>query len=193
MRARPELGPTAINRRAALAAGVAGALCGTAGSAAADDRQDLERDSRAAMQKLYAGAPKAAELGRKARAVLIFPKIVKAGFMIGGQNGTGVLFDHGRAAGYYRISAGSFGLQAGAETFGYALFFMTADSLAYLDKSDGWAIGSDPGVVLIDKGAAATVDTTTLSQAVIAMPFGQQGLMGGIGLQGSKITRINPS
>jgi lipid-binding SYLF domain-containing protein len=161
-------------------------------AAHAANRAELERDSRAAMQQLYANNPKAAELGAKARAVLIFPKIVKAGFMVGGQNGSGVLFQGGRATGYYRISAGSFGLQAGAQTFGYALFFMTADALAYLEKSKGWAIGSGPSVVVVDKGKAKTMNTTTLNEAVYAMAFGQHGLMGGLGLEGSKISPIHP-
>ncbi|MBV8682645.1 MAG: lipid-binding SYLF domain-containing protein [Caulobacteraceae bacterium] len=161
--------------------------------AVAASRAELDRDGPASLQRLYAASPKAAELGSKARAVLVFPQIVKAGFMVGGQNGSGVLLQKGRPIGYYRISAGSFGFQAGAQTFSYALFFMTADSLAYLKKSDGWAIGSGPSVVVVDKGMAASMNTTTLSQAVYAMPYGQKGLMGGIGLEGSKITPIHPS
>jgi lipid-binding SYLF domain-containing protein len=156
------------------------------------DRAELERDSRAALQRLYASTPNAAELGKKANAVLIFPKIVKAGFMVGGQSGQGTLFQKSRAAGFYRISAGSFGLQAGAQTFSYALFFMTADALAYLQKSEGWSVGSGPSFVVVDKGKAKTMNTTTVTQEVVAMPFGQHGLMGGLGLEGSKITRINP-
>jgi lipid-binding SYLF domain-containing protein len=178
-------------RRSALAAGVVLALGPAA--AWADDRADLERDSRAALQQLYASTPKAAELGGKARAVLIFPKIVKAGFMVGGQSGSGVLYrGRNNVAGYYRISAGSFGFQAGAQTFSYALFFMTADSLDYLQKSKGWAVGSGPSVVVVDKGAAKTMNTTTVGHDVIAMPFGQHGLMGGLGLEGSKISQIQP-
>jgi len=164
------------------------------GSAAAaeDERAGLERDARAALQKLYSSTPEAAGLGAKARAILVFPKIVKAGLMVGGQSGSGVLFQGQRPIGYYRISAGSVGLQAGAQTFSYALFFMTPDALSYLQKSKGWAIGSGPSVVVLDKGKAKTMNTTTVSQAVYAMPFGQQGLMGGLGLEGSKITPINP-
>jgi lipid-binding SYLF domain-containing protein len=178
---------TALTRRSALG----GALLLTIAPAAAwAVDADLERDARAALQQLYASEPNAAELGGKARAVLIFPKIVKAGFMVGGQNGKGVLFQGRRAVGAYRISAGSFGLQAGAQTFSYALFFMTADALAYLDKSDGWAVGSGPSFVVVDKGKAKTMNTTTVGHDVIAMPFGQHGLMGGLGLEGSKITRL---
>ncbi|HEX4183880.1 MAG TPA: lipid-binding SYLF domain-containing protein [Caulobacteraceae bacterium] len=184
------LRPTAT-RRSALAAGVVLAL-GPAW-AWASDSGDLKRDSRAALQQLYAANPKAAELGAKARAVLIFPRVLKAGFMVGGQVGKGVLFKGDHIAGYYRTSAASFGFQAGAQSFGYVLFFMTPDALAYLQRSDGWAIGVGPSVVVIDKGMAKSMDTTTLSQAVYAMIFSQQGLMGGVGLQGSKITKIQPS
>jgi lipid-binding SYLF domain-containing protein len=178
-------------RRILIGSGLAVALLAPV-AARADDRADLERDSRAALQQLYANSPEATKLGGKARATLVFPKIVKAGFMVGGQNGSGVLFQGGKPIGYYRISAGSFGLQAGAQTFSYALFFMTKDALAYLQKSNGWAIGSGPSVVVVDKGKAKTMNTTTLSQAVYAMPFGQKGLMGGLGLEGSKITPIKP-
>jgi lipid-binding SYLF domain-containing protein len=158
----------------------------------ADDRADLERNARAALQQLYASTPKAAALGTKAQAVLVFPKIVKAGLMVGGQSGSGVLFRGGNVAGYYRISAGSFGLQAGAQTFSYALFFMTPPALAYLQKSNGWSIGSGPSVVVVDKGAAKTMNTTTVGHDVYALPFGQHGLMGGLGLEGSKISPIHP-
>jgi lipid-binding SYLF domain-containing protein len=180
----------APSRRGLLAAGVLLALDPAAARAAS--RAELERDGRAALDQLYAATPKAAELGRKARAVLIFPKIVKAGFMVGGQSGNGVLLVGGRPTGFFNISAGSFGFQAGAQTFSYALFFMTADALAYLEKSKGWAVGSGPSVVVVDKGKAKTMNTTTVGHDVIAMPFGQKGLMGGLGLEGSKITPIHP-
>jgi lipid-binding SYLF domain-containing protein len=177
-----------LNRRILLGAGAL--LAFGPAQAWADDRADLERDAGTALQTLYAHAPKAFGLAKKARGILVFPKIVKAGFVVGGQNGQGVLYEKGKAVGYYRISAGSFGLQAGAQTFGYALFFMTASSLDYLKKSDGWAIGSGPSVVVVDKGAAASTTSTTLSQDVYAFPFGQKGLMAGLGLEGSKISPI---
>ena len=124
--------------------------------------------------------------------MLVFPKIVKAGLIIGGQGGDGALRVGGSTVGYYNIAAASFGLQIGVQTFSYALFFVTASSLQYLQKSDGWSIGSGPSVVVVDKGAAASFTSTTLSQDVYAFPFGQHGLMAGIGIEGSKITRIHP-
>ncbi len=131
-------------------------------------------------------------LGQQAKAILVFPQIVKAGFLIGGQTGNGALLVNGTAIEYYNISAVSFGLQAGAQAFSYALFFMTDSALQYLKSSDGWSIGSGPSVVVLDKGAAASITSTTLTQDVYAVPFGQQGLMAGLGLEGSKITRIHP-
>jgi len=150
----------------------------------------LNADGQAALNRLYAQSNRASRYARDARAILVFPKIVKAGFMVGGQGGEGVLFVRGKPAGYYKIGAVSFGLQAGGQSFSYALFLMNDKALTYLRKSDGWAIGSGPSVVVVDKGAAMSTTSTTLAKDVYAFPFGQKGLMGGLGLEGSKITPI---
>jgi lipid-binding SYLF domain-containing protein len=168
-------------------------LCGARGASAASDAAQIDRDAAAALRKLYAAEHRTVGLGQKAAGILIFPKIVKAGFIFGGQGGKGVLRVHGHSQGYYTIAAASFGLQAGVQWFSYALFFMDPQALQFLDKSDGWAIGSDPSVVVIDKGAAASIGSTTLSQKVVAVPFGQKGLMAGLSLEGSKITTYNPN
>jgi lipid-binding SYLF domain-containing protein len=160
---------------------------------AASDAAEIDRNAAAALRRLYATDRRTSDLGQRAAGILVFPKIVKAGFIFGAQGGKGVLREHDRVQGYYTIAAGSFGLQAGVQWFSYALFFMNPEALHYLDKSDGWAVGSDPNVVVIDKGAALSVNSTTLSQKVIAVPFGQKGLMAGLALQGSKITTYNPS
>jgi len=177
-------------RRLVLAGGAAAAL--VAGTAWAAKRAEMEQDARAGLQRLYASEPKAAELGRKARAILVFPSIVKAGMGVGGQTGNGVLFQNGKATRYYNLSAGSVGLQFGAQKFGYALFFISPSSLDYLQKSKGWAVGSGPSLVVLDKGKAKSMNTTTLSQDVYALSFGQAGLMAGAGIEGSKITEIKP-
>ena len=169
----------------------AGLLLGTTShSAWAASASELNANGKAALSRLYAQSPKAAALGRSAHAILVFPKIVKAGFMIGGQGGEGVLFVRGHPAGYYKIHAISYGFQAGGQSFSYALFMMNDKALAYLNRSDGWAIGSGPSVVVIDKGKAASTTSTTIAEDVAAFPFGQKGLMAGVGLEGSKITRI---
>jgi lipid-binding SYLF domain-containing protein len=187
----PTTASTPLDRRSALAVlgGFASSLAIGVGRARASG--DLTQECRAALRRLYAESTKAHELGQRAVAVLVFPQIVKAGFMVGAQTGKGVLFLHDRPSGVYRISAGSFGFQAGAQKFGYALFIVTESALDYLKKSQGWAIGSGPSVVIVDKGMARTMNTTTLSQDVYAMSFNQQGLMAGAGLEGSKISRIS--
>ncbi len=151
---------------------------------------ELNADGKAALNRLYAQSDRARRYGRDARAILVFPKIVKAGLVIGGQGGEGVLFVQGKPTGYYKIGAASFGLQAGGQSFSYALFLMNDKALSYLRKSDGWAIGSGPSVVVVDKGAAMSTTSTTIAKDVYAFPFGQKGLMAGLGLEGSKITPI---
>jgi lipid-binding SYLF domain-containing protein len=153
--------------------------------------EELNADGRAALNRLNAQSSKAARFARSARAILVFPRIVKAGLLIGGQGGEGVLFVRGRATGYYRISGVSYGLQVGGQSFSYVLFFMNDKSLEYLNSSDGWSIGSGPSVVIMDKGKAMSNTSMTITQDVYAFPFGQSGLMAGLGLEGSKITQIS--
>ena len=159
--------------------------------ALAADRQKLDRSAGEALKSLYASNTAAKLLGEKARAVLVFPSIVKAGFMFGGQIGDGVLLKNGRPAGYYNSLAASYGLQAGVQVFGYALFFMNDDALAYLDKSEGFEIGVGPSIVVVDAGVGKSLTSTTITQDVYAFIFDQKGLMAGIGIQGSKITKIS--
>ena len=153
---------------------------------------EINRDARAALERLYAEDPGTAQLGKRAAGILVFPKIVKAGFIFGGQGGKGVLTINGQPRRYYTIAAASFGLQAGAQWFSYVLFFKDQKALEYLDKSDGWAVGSDPNVVVVNKGAGVQINTTTLAKEVVAVPFGQKGLMADLSLQGSKITTYKP-
>jgi lipid-binding SYLF domain-containing protein len=157
---------------------------------AAASAAELNREAAAALESLYAKTPGAKELGAKAKGILVFPSIIKAGFIIGGQYGEGALREGGRTVAYYNTFAASYGLQAGAQTFGYALFFMTDSALKYLDESDGWEIGTGPSVVIVDEGMARAITTTTAKDEVYAFFFSQKGLMAGLGLQGSKITRI---
>jgi lipid-binding SYLF domain-containing protein len=159
---------------------------------AADTAADIERESRAAMEKLYRTVPAAKLLGEKAKAVLIFPDIVKGGLLIGGQYGKGTLFEKGEVKAFYSSAAVSYGLQAGVQTFGYALLLMNEAALKYLDKSEGWELGVGPTLVVVDEGVANTLSTTTARDDVYAFIFGQEGLMLGLGIQGSKITRIHP-
>jgi lipid-binding SYLF domain-containing protein len=160
--------------------------------ALAASASEISRDGAAALSRLYASTPAAKQLASEAKGILVFPSIYKAGFVVGGQSGNGVLRKGGKTAGYYNITAGSYGLQAGAQKFSYALFFMTNDALSYLDKSGGFEVGAGPSVVVFDEGVGKSLTTTTARSDVYAFVFGQKGLMGGVGLQGSKITRIHP-
>ncbi len=159
--------------------------------ALAADREKLNRSADEALRNLYASNTAARLLAEKAKAVLVFPNIVKAGFMFGGQTGDGVLKKSGRTAGYYNSLAASYGLQVGLQVFGYALFFMNDRALSYLDKSGGWEIGVGPSIVVVDKGVGKSLTSTTITQDVYAFIFDQKGLMAGLGIQGSKITRLS--
>jgi lipid-binding SYLF domain-containing protein len=152
---------------------------------------DLTRDSRQALQQLVAHNPAAAKVNSHALAVLVFPNVVKAGFMVGAQGGKGVLFVHGQPQGRYRTVAASYGLQAGVQKYGYALFFMDHKSVNWINTTRGWEIGTGPSVVIVDKGMARSFSTSTLHSGIYAFTFDQKGLMAGLGLQGSKIKRID--
>ena len=158
----------------------------------AADAVKIESEARSALAKLYESNPAAQALGEKAEAVLVFPSILKAGLIIGGQGGNGALFVDGQVAGYYNIAAASYGLQAGAQEFAYAMFLMTDAAREFLDTSDGWEVGVGPTVVVVDEGVAGSLTTTTAQDDVYAFIFGQTGMMAGIGIQGSKITQITP-
>ena len=146
----------------------------------------------AALNALYRSAPAAKTLAKTAKGILVFPRIVKAGFLVGAQYGEGTLLKNGQPAGHYNIAAASYGMQAGVQGFAYAMFFMTDSALTYLENSAGFEVGAGPSVVVVDTGKAKTLTTTTAREDVYAFIFGQKGLMAGVGLQGSKITKIGP-
>ncbi len=147
-------------------------------------------DANAALNTLYASEPVAKMISEKAAAVLVFPTIIRAGFIVGGAYGEGVLMRGGKLVAHYNSVAGSFGLQAGAQGFGYALFLMNDKAIQYLDSSDGWELGVGPTIVIVDKGKAKSLTTMTLKDDVYAFIFDQKGLMAGLGIQGSKITKL---
>ena len=164
-----------------------------AASAGAQTAAELSQRSRSALNQLCANNSAARHLRSSATAILVFPSIVKAGFVFGAQHGEGALLSHGRAIGYYRTTAASYGLQAGIQKFGYAMFFMNQGDLDYLRSSHGWEIGSGPSVVIVDEGMARSFTTTSLRKGVYVFTFDQRGLMAGLGLQGSKITPFRPN
>ena len=153
---------------------------------------ELTKESQAALAQLNASVPLAKTLAPKAHAVLVFPKVTKAGLGIGGQYGEGALLKGGKATAYYKTTGASFGLQAGGQQYGYAMFFMNEKALAQLDNAKGFEVGIGPSVVLVDEGMAKSTTTTTLKDDIYAFVFGQKGLMAGLGIQGNKIARIQP-
>ena len=152
----------------------------------------IDREADAALKKLLEDTPEAETFRKEAKGILVFPSIVKGGFIIGAHYGKGALKKGGATVGYYSSMAGSYGLQAGIQSFGYIMFFMNEKSLEYLDNSEGWEVGVGPSIVVMDKGAGKSLTTTTGRSDVYAFIFSQQGLMAGLGLQGSKITKIHP-
>ncbi len=178
---------TAIGIIAATAMAVA-----VPGIALADTAAEIATKSRAALDELYRDNPKAAEVGSRAKGVMIFPHIIKAGFVIAGASGDGALFINKKAVKYYNMSSASVGLQAGGQGYSYALFFMNDAKLAEAQKNANWDVGSDPNVVLIDAGAAKELDTRSLDKEVYAFVFGQKGLMAGISLKGTRTKEIHP-
>lgn len=161
----------------------------TSGASAAK----ISADSRTALNQLYAQNSKAKELSRKAKGILVFPQIAKGGFIVGGMGGNGAMIrPDGSIREYYQTGGLSFGLQAGLQSYGFALFLMDQSALDNVNRAGGVDIGSTPNLVVMDKGAAKTVSTASVDRGTYAFVFDQSGLMGGIDLQGSKITRIHP-
>ncbi|HAY22263.1 MAG TPA: twin-arginine translocation pathway signal protein [Desulfobacterales bacterium] len=160
--------------------------------ALADTAAGIDRDVDTALQKLYQSTPAAKDLSEIARGILVFPSVIKGGLIIGGQYGEGALRVGGKTTGYFKTVSASYGLQAGAQSFGYALFFIDDNSLNYLQKSGGWEIGIEPNIVVVDAGMANSISSTTVKSGVYAFFFDQKGLMAGLTIQGSKITEFTP-
>lgn len=159
-------------------------------AAIAADRAALEREARNAYQKLIASVPAAKALSKEAVGVLVFPKITKAGLVVGGQYGEGVLFKGGKPAGYYKNTGASYGLQAGAQRYGYAMFLMNEKAMNALNEDRGFEVGVGPSIVVVDQSMSKSVSTTTMSNDIYAFVFGQKGLMAGVGLTGNKIAPL---
>ncbi len=177
--------------RVAVAACLAILLITTPEQAArAASAAEIDTQVDIALDRLMRESETARAVADRALAVLVFPSIVKGGFGLGGQFGEGALRQDGVTTGYYNIAGASIGLQIGAQTFAQAMFFMTEEALAYLDKSAGFEIGADANVAFATEGLGYDVTTSTIQDPIIAFVFGQQGLMGGLTLEGSKITKV---
>lgn len=156
----------------------------------AQSAEEINVEVTHALKKLYAQNPVAKALGEKAVAVLVFPSIIKAGFVFTAQYGRGALLEDGVVTGYYSTGGGSAGFQAGGTEYGYALFFMNQGALSYLRKSKGWSLGAGPQLVIVDEGFAKDFSTDTARKDIYGVVFNQKGAFAGVGIQGSKISKI---
>jgi lipid-binding SYLF domain-containing protein len=173
----------------AMAITVAFSLTSISGAYAATS-EDLDKDANQALQTLYKTNPLAKDLSSRAKAVLVFPNIVKAGLIFGGSYGEGVFLKNSKSIDYYNSVTGSWGLQAGAQSYGYAVFLMKDSAVKHLEASHGWEIGVGPTVVVVTEGVAKNLSSSTMQDDAYAFIFDQQGLMLGLSIQGTKISRI---
>lgn len=177
-------------QRFLLASSAAIALITFSCMANAATAEDLSVDAAQTLQTLYKTNPAAESLSKKAKGILVFPKITKAGLVFGGAYGEGVLMKGAAVSGYYNSVSASWGWQAGAESYGYVVFLMNDKALSYLNASKGWELGVDPSVVLVNEGVAKNLSTSTLRGNAYAFILDQQGLMASLSIEGTKISRI---
>lgn len=162
-------------------------------SAAATTKEDLSREADHSLELLTRSNPLASDVAKQAKAVLIFPNIVKAGLIFGGAYGEGVLKKGTAVDGYYNSITASWGLQAGAQSYGYAVFLMNDKAVEYIHKTHGFEVGVGPTVVVVNEGVAKNLSSTTLKDDAYAFIFDQQGLMASLSIEGTKISEIrNP-
>jgi lipid-binding SYLF domain-containing protein len=177
---------------AALA--VLSAGCSTTSGASGDpaaQRQALNAQTDNALARLYREARDSEALVKQARGVLVFPSFISAGFIIGGASGQGVLREGGKTVSYHRMTEGSVGLLAGAQSQAVFILFMTDDSLSRFKASNGWTVGADAGVTMLTVGADARVTGRTAQQPVVGFVLTNSGLMGSLSLNGSRVTPLN--
>ncbi|KAK45806.1 hypothetical protein BG58_15515 [Caballeronia jiangsuensis] len=190
-------------RRLLLTGGIAAAAlavsgCTTTGPSSgetaagtADRDRAIDAAVDATLQRLYASVNGSRELVNKARGVLVFPRVISAGFWFGAQYGEGALRVDGRTDGYYSTAGGSFGLQIGAQSKALIYVFLTDDALAQFRKRDGWAVGTDATVAVMKLGANGQLDTTTATNPVEVFVLTNAGLMAGVSLEGTKVSRLS--
>ncbi|NNJ67950.1 MAG: twin-arginine translocation pathway signal [Boseongicola sp.] len=171
---------------ATLALAACGNGVGSEGAAKLDARVD------AALNYLDINFPGTRDLQQKSVGMLVMPLITEAGFGFGGSYGRGALRVNGITVDYYSATQASFGLQIGAQQYAHVLYFMTEEALAEFRASSGWAAGADVEYAVNDRGANLSAETTTALSPVIAVVFGQAGLLAGATVEGTKYSRIIP-
>ncbi|KAB0635636.1 hypothetical protein WT67_06465 [Burkholderia stagnalis] len=160
-------------------------------AASASKRESIDANVNATLSRLYSTVPGSRELVGKSRGVLVFPNVLQAGLIIGGQSGNGALRVGGSTVGYYNTSSLSVGLQAGAQSKAIVFLFMTQDALDTFRKRDGWSAGADASVAVVKVGANGAVDTTTATAPVQVLVLTNAGLMGDLSVNGTKVTKLD--
>ncbi len=153
-------------------------------------QEQVSREAHAALAQLVRQSPGAAVLASKAKGILVFPDVFKGGFVFSGHEGDGALIQGGETTGYYNLAGASFGFLAGVQVYSYALFFMTDEDLEYLNQTGGFEVGAGPSVVVANAGLSGSLSTSTVRKGIYSFFYNEQGLMGALDVQGSKITRL---
>ncbi|QET00598.1 MULTISPECIES: BPSL1445 family SYLF domain-containing lipoprotein [Cupriavidus] len=198
-----------MKRRTFLSAGGAGLVgisglslgalslagCTTTGPDATSDkaakRREIDAGATDTLNRLYSSVRGSQELANRARGILVFPKLLSAGFVVGGEYGDGVLRSGGANRGYYRAISGSIGWQIGAQSKAFVLMFMTQDAYQKFVNSSGWTAGADATVALATIGANGQLDTNTAQQPIVGFALTNAGLMAGLSLEGTKISKLD--
>jgi lipid-binding SYLF domain-containing protein len=160
------------------------------GTSEARTAQEIDASANAALDRFYKQVGGSRELLQRAKGVLVLPGVIKAGIGVGGEYGEGALRVNGRTVAYYSIAAASIGLQLGAQKKDIIIVFLEESALNKFQVSQGWQVGVDGSVVLIDVGANASIDTSKINQPIVGFVVGQKGLMYNLTLEGSKISKL---
>jgi lipid-binding SYLF domain-containing protein len=184
---------------ASLAAAMAVAGCATTATTTtttdtktgADKRHsEIEAGVDATLPRLYSSVQGSRELVAKATGVLVFPRVIAAGLVVGGQYGEGALRVKNKTDGYYSLTSVSIGLQAGAQSKAVIFLFMTQESLNKFRDKEGWAAGVDASVAVLKVGANGVVQAVPAETPVVAFVLTNAGLMANLTLEGTKISRL---
>ena len=157
----------------------------------ANKRREIDASVNGALDKMYASVKGSRELVNKARGVLVFPSVLQAGFIVGGEYGEGALRVGGATRGYYNTVTASFGLQIGAQSKAIIFLFMTQDALDKFQRTDGWTAGADASVALVKIGANGAVDLNTATSPVEVIVMTNAGLMANLNIEGTKVSKLN--
>lgn len=191
----PTMRRVAIAAMTVAVAGVIFSGCTTtsdkASASASEQRQEINSGTDATLTKLYETSGDAKALVERAKGVLVFPSVLSASLIVGAEHGKGVLRVGGVDSGYYSTTAGSVGLQAGAQSKAVILLFMTDEALAKFRNSNGWTVGADATVAIAKVGANGSIDTNTAQRPIVGFVINNGGVMAGVSLEGAKITKLD--